>query len=303
MQDVISSRIITHRKSALYTGIGLLTAGTLFVVATPIGNLEDLSPRARRTLQHVDVIAAEDTRHTGKLLSHFAIKKRQIALHDHNEAEAVKGLIEMLLHGQSIALVSDAGTPLVSDPGFRLVQSAHNAGIVVTPIPGASAAIAAMSAAGLPSDRFAFEGFLPAKRESRVSKLKALRAESRTLVFFESVHRIKDALHDMADVFGAGRQAFIGREISKLHEQCVNATLQDLCRMLDAGEIVARGEFVVIVAGASDAPRARATINADELLAELVQVMPGSQAVDIVTRLSGGKRNEVYRDMLKLRSD
>ena len=303
MQDGISSRIITHRLSTLYVGIRHLTAGTLFVVATPIGNLEDLSPRARRTLQQVDVIAAEDTRHTGKLLSHFAIKKRQIALHDHNEAEAVEGLIELLLSGQSIALVSDAGTPLVSDPGFRLVKLAHNAGIAVAPVPGPSAAIAAMSAAGLPSDRFAFEGFLPSKRESRVSKLKALRAESRTLVFFESVHRIKDVLHDMADVFGARRHAFIGREISKLHEQCVNARLQDLCRMLDAGEIVARGEFVVVVAGAADTPQGRVTINADELLTELVQVMPGSQAVDIVARLSGSKRNEVYKDMLKLKSD
>jgi 16S rRNA (cytidine1402-2'-O)-methyltransferase len=280
-----------------------LTAGTLFVVATPIGNLEDLSPRARQTLQQVDVIAAEDTRHTGNLLSHLAIKKRQIALHDHNEVEATKGLLGLLRNGQSIALVSDAGTPLVSDPGFRLVQSAHNAGITVTPVPGASAAIAAMSVAGLPSDRFAFEGFLPSKRESRLSKLKGLCADSRTLVFFESVHRIKDALHDMADVFGASRQAFIGREISKLHEQCVNATLQDLSGMLDAGEIVARGEFVVIVAGASDTPQARATINADELLTELVQLMPGSQAVDLVTRLSGRKRNEVYKDMLKLGSD
>ena len=280
-----------------------MTAGTLFVVATPIGNLEDLSPRARQTLQQVDVIAAEDTRHTGRLLSHFAIKKRQVALHDHNEAEAVEGLIELLLRGQSIALVSDAGTPLVSDPGYRLVQSAHIAGITVTPIPGPSAAIAAMSAAGLPSDRFAFEGFLPSKRESRVSKLKALRAESRTLVFFESVHRIKDVLHDMADAFGARREAFIGREISKLHEQCVNARLEDLCSMLDAGEIVARGEFVVVVAGAADTPQGGVTINADELLTELVQVMPGSQAVDIVARLSGSKRNEVYKDMLKLKSD
>jgi 16S rRNA (cytidine1402-2'-O)-methyltransferase len=280
-----------------------LTAGTLFVVATPIGNLEDLSPRARQTLQQVDVIAAEDTRHTGRLLSHFAIKKRQIALHDHNEAEATDGLVELLLRGQSIALVSDAGTPLVSDPGFRLVQSAHKAGITVTPIPGASAAIAAMSVAGLPSDRFAFEGFLPAKREARVAMLKTLCTESRTLVFFESVHRITDTLNDMAAVLGASRQAFIGREISKLHEQCVNATLQDLCAMLDAGEIVARGEFVVVVAGTPEKPPVDATIDASELLEELVRILPGSQSVDLVTRLSGRKRNDVYKDMLKLKSD
>ena len=280
-----------------------MTAGILFVVATPIGNLEDLSPRARQTLQQVDVIAAEDTRHTGRLLSHFAIKKRQIAFHDHNEAEAVDGLIELLLRGQSIALVSDAGTPLVSDPGFRLVQSAHNAGIAVTPIPGASAAIAAMSAAGLPTDRFSFEGFLPVKHEARVSRLQTLYSDSRTLVFFESVHRINDALSDMAAVFGADRQAFIGREISKLHEQCVNATLQELSDMLDAGDIPARGEFVVVVAGSPEKPQPEATINASELLEELVRILPGSQSVDIVSRLSGRKRNEVYKDMLKLKSD
>ena len=280
-----------------------MTIGTLFVVATPIGNLEDLSPRGRQTLHQVDVIAAEDTRHTGRLLAHFAIKKRQVALHDHNEVEVVAGLIESLRSGRSVALVSDAGTPLISDPGFRLVRAAHESGITVTPIPGASAAIAAMSVAGLPSDRFAFEGFLPAKREARISRLQALRDDTHTLLFFESVHRIKNTLCDMAEIFGAERQAFIGREMSKLHEQCVYAPLQRLCAMLDTGEIVGRGEFVVAVGGARQTEPDKATIDASELLAELVQFLPGSQAVDLVSKLSGRKRNEVYKEMLGLKSD
>lgn len=280
-----------------------MTTGTLFVVATPIGNLEDLSPRGRQTLQLVDVIAAEDTRHTGRLLAHFAIKNRQVALHDHNEVEVVTGLIEAIISGNSIALVSDAGTPLISDPGFRLVRAAHEAGITVTPIPGPSAAIAAMSAAGLPSDRFSFEGFLPAKREARISKLEALRDDTHTLLFFESVHRINNTISDMVEVFGADRQAFIGREISKLHEQCVNAPLHRLCSMLESGEIVARGEFVVAVDGAPETDHDKAMVDASELLAELVQLLPGSQAVDLVSKLSGRKRNEIYKEMLELKSD
>lgn len=278
-----------------------MTIGTLFVVATPIGNLEDLSPRARQTLQLVDVIAAEDTRHTGGLLAHFAIKKRQIALHEHNEMAVVSGLIESLRNGTSVALVSDAGTPLISDPGFRLVCAAHEFGITVIPIPGASAAIAAMSVAGLPSDRFAFEGFLPAKREARISRLQALRDATYTLLFFESVHRIKNTLRDMAQVFGEDRPAFIGREISKLHEQCVNAPLQRLCSMLDTGEIVLKGEFVIALGGAPQTESDKAAIDASELLKELIQCLPGSQAVDLVSKLSGRKRNEVYKEMLDLK--
>jgi 16S rRNA (cytidine1402-2'-O)-methyltransferase len=280
-----------------------LATGTLYIVATPIGNLEDLSPRARQTLQDVDIIAAEDTRHTGKLLSHFAIRTRQVALHDHNETEAAAGLIKELVDGHSVALVSDAGTPLVSDPGYRLVRDAHEAGIIVSPIPGPSAAIAAMSVAGLPSDRFAFEGFLPSKREARQALLKSLREDTRTLIFFESVHRISDTLHDMREVFGADRRAYLGRELSKLHEQGVRASLQDLRAKLESGEIVSKGEFVVVVDGAELSGGDAASVDAGELLAALVKILPGSQAVDLVSKLSGRKRNDVYKEMLSLKSD
>jgi 16S rRNA (cytidine1402-2'-O)-methyltransferase len=279
-----------------------MTAGTLYIVATPIGNLEDLSPRARETLQNVDIIAAEDTRRTGKLLSHFAIKNRQMALHDHNESEVTAGLVAELRNGRSVALVSDSGTPLVSDPGYCLVRDAHAAGIVVSPVPGPSAAIAAMSAAGLASDRFAFEGFLPAKREARLAALKSLRNEARTLVFFESVHRIGNSLQDMCEVLGAERNAYLGRELSKLHEQGVRATLHDVHAKLESGEIVSKGEFVVVVDGATPSLQDTASVDAGDLLAALVKILPGSQAVDLVSRLSGRKRNEVYKEMLSLKT-
>jgi 16S rRNA (cytidine1402-2'-O)-methyltransferase len=279
-----------------------MTAGTLYIVATPIGNLEDLSPRARATLQNVDIIAAEDTRRTGKLLSHFAIKNRQIALHDHNESEVTAGLVAELRNGRSVALVSDSGTPLVSDPGYRLVRDAHAAGIVVSPVPGPSAAIAAMSVAGLASDRFAFEGFLPAKREARLAVLKSLRSEARTLLFFESVHRIRASLQDMCEVLGAERNAYLGRELSKLHEQGVRATLRDVHAKLESGEIVSKGEFVVVVDGAATSLQDAALVDASDLLAALVKILPGSQAVDLVSSLSGRKRNEVYQEMLRLKT-
>ena len=277
-----------------------MTTGTLYIVATPIGNLDDLSPRARRILAEVDVIAAEDTRHTARLLAHFSISTRQIALHDHNEVRAAGPLIERLQNGSSIALVSDAGTPLVSDPGFRLVGAAHEAGITVSPIPGASAAIAAMSVAGLPSDRFTFEGFLPPKQAARRNTLQAISHESRTLVYYESVHRISDSLRDMVAILGADRQAFIGREITKRHEQCVQATLGELAASLGSGEIVSKGEFVIVVAGKAASTEEIEMIAADRLLEELLEHVPGSQAADIVAKLSGRKRNAIYKEMLAL---
>ncbi|MCH7637197.1 MAG: 16S rRNA (cytidine(1402)-2'-O)-methyltransferase, partial [Proteobacteria bacterium] len=217
-------------------------SGTLFIVATPIGNLEDLSPRARQTLADVDLIAAEDTRHTGRLLSHFSIKTPLFALHDHNEDKVVESLISDLADGKSIALVSDAGTPLISDPGYRLVSTAHSRSIRVAPIAGASAATAALSAAGLPTDRFCFEGFLPAKQKARKDRLAELSRETRTIVLYESVHRIRASMADLVDEFGPSRKAFLGRELTKIHEQCVQATLSELLRQLDDGTIVAKGE-------------------------------------------------------------
>jgi len=280
-----------------------LTKGTLFVVATPIGNRDDLSPRAKQVLEDADLIAAEDTRRTGRLLSHFGIKTRQMALHEHNEESLVPGLIGKLNEGQSIALVSDAGTPLISDPGYRLLCAAHEQGIDVSPVPGASAVIAALSVAGLPTDRFCFEGFLPAKKSARQGRLVKLRQETRTIVFFESVHRIAECLSDLVEAFGPERQAFIGREITKLHEQCVSGTLEELKRMTDDGRISIKGEFVLVLEGQRATEASAVNIDINQLLQEITAVLPGSQAVDVVASLTGRGRNEVYRQMLALRGD
>jgi len=272
-------------------------SGTLFIVATPIGNLEDLTARARQTLAEVDLIAAEDTRHTGRLLSGIGVKRPLMALHDHNEEQASGILIRDLEAGRNVALVSDAGTPLVSDPGFRLVAAAHDAGIRVSPVPGPSALTAALSVAGLPTDRFCFEGFLPAKTNKRRDALAALRDERRTLVFYESVHRIADFLNDAVAAFGAERPAFIGRELTKLHEECVSATLGELCDRLAGKNIVAKGEFVVVIAGGE--PRAASTIDPDALLGELSAVLPARQAAAIAARLTGKRRNALYARLLE----
>ncbi len=274
-------------------------SGNLYVVATPIGNLEDLTPRARRTLADVDLVAAEDTRHTGRLLSHLGLKKRLIALHDHNEEQVVTKVIAELEAGHSVALVSDAGTPLVSDPGFRLLRAAHQHGVTVSPIPGACAVTAALSAAGLPTDRFCFEGFLPAKAVARRKRLQSLINESRTLVFFESVHRIAAALTDLCEVLGAERDAFIGRELSKLHEQCVQGTLGSLGQKVDAGAIVNKGEFVIVVAGA--VIETESTINAETLLIELAKHLPGKDAAKVTAKLTGEKKNALYQRLLEIR--
>lgn len=273
-------------------------SGTLFIVATPIGNLDDLSPRARQTLADVDVIAAEDTRRTGRLLSHFGVKTRLLALHDHNEADRARALIHELEAGKSVALVSDAGTPLISDPGYRLVQAAHEAGITVSPVPGPSALTAALSVAGLPTDRFCFEGFLPAKRKARRDALAALVAERRTMVFYESVHRIGESLADMVDAFGETRQAFIARELSKLHEQLALAPLGSLLHRVADDEISAKGEFVIAVAGNPEP--GESALDADRLLAELAGKLPDKEVARIAATLTGQRKNELYRRLLAM---
>ena len=275
-------------------------SGTLFVVATPIGNLEDLSPRARQTLAEVDLVAAEDTRHTGRLLSHLGVKTPQFALHEHNEARAAQSLIEQLMDGKSVALVSDAGTPLVSDPGYRLVRAAHANGIAVSPLPGPSAVTAALSVSGLPTDRFGFEGFPPAKTAARRKWLQARAADGRTLLFFEAVHRIAATLADMVDVFGADREAFLGRELTKLHEQCRRATLGELLDEVSNGTITSRGEFVIAVHGAED--NAPSSIDADRLLRELAETLPPKKAAAIAARVTGEKRNALYQRLLDIKS-
>ncbi len=277
-------------------------AGTLYIVATPIGNLEDMSPRARKIIGEADHIAAEDTRHTGRLLSHFGIKTPQIALHEHNEASVAGSLIERLIEGRSIALVCDAGTPLISDPGFRLVRAAHEQGIQVSPVAGPCAAIAAVSAAGLPTDRFCFEGFLPAKDNARQARLRELAAEARTLIFYESVHRIVDTIEDLVRAFGDERPAFIGRELSKLHEQCVAAPLLQLQAMLSDARIPGKGEFVLVVAGSDAGAPDSAEIPLDALLETLSETMSSKQAVATAVRLTGRPRNELYQRMLDIRA-
>ena len=272
-------------------------SGTLFVVATPIGNLDDLSPRARKILAEVDRIAAEDTRHTGRLLSHIGCKTRLLALHDHNEETAVGGIIARLLAGDAVALVSDAGTPLVSDPGYRLVRAAHENGIAVSPIPGASAVTAALSVAGLATDRFCFEGFAPAKKAARKARLGELANETRTIVIYESVHRIAESLNDMVDIFGADRGAFIARELTKMHEQCVQGSLSELQCLVVAETIVMKGEFVIVIAGSET--ETASTIDVDRLLAELADHLPPKIAAGIAARLSREKKNHLYDRLLR----
>jgi 16S rRNA (cytidine1402-2'-O)-methyltransferase len=275
-------------------------SGTLFVVATPIGNLEDLTPRARQTLAEVSLIAAEDTRHTGRLLMHIGCKTRQMALHDHNEEKAVYSIIETLKGGDDVALVSDAGTPLVSDPGFRLVRAAHEQGITVSPIPGASAVTAALSAAGIPTDRFCFEGFAPSRRAARKDWLESLASERRTLVIYESVHRIEECLADMVTVFGSERRAFIGRELTKMHEQCVQESLGELQRKVKDKSIVGKGEFAIVVAGSAD--EQESPLEVDRLLQALSAHLSAKDSAKVAAEATGLKRNALYERLLELKS-
>lgn len=275
--------------------------GTLYVVATPIGNLDDLTPRARQTLGSVDLVAAEDTRHTQRLLISIGAKPQLMALHDYNEEQAVRGLIETLKNGKNVALVSDAGTPLVSDPGFRLLRAAHEEAITVSPIPGASAVTAALSVAGLPTDRFCFEGFAPAKRAARRQLFQRLATEERTVVLYESVHRIADCLTDLAETFGAGRKAFIGRELTKMHEQCVQDGLGGLARRVEAGEIVSKGEFVIVISGAE--PSTESSLDLDRLLLELADHLSAKDAARVAANASGRKKNDLYQRLLELKSE
>ena len=276
-------------------------SGTLFIVATPIGNLEDLTPRARQALASVDLVAAEDTRHTLRLLSSIGAKPTLLALHDHNEERAAGSVIEALISGKNVALVSDAGTPLVSDPGFRLVRAAHERGMVVSPLPGAAAVTAALSVAGLPTDRFCFEGFPPARATARRKWLVSLRDESRTIVIYESVHRIADCLADLVEIFGADRDAFIGRELTKIHEQCVRAPLAELERLVGDGTIVSKGEFVIVVGGADR--DSKPAVDADRMLRLLGERLGASEAARIAAELTGQKKNALYERMLEIRKE
>lgn len=268
-------------------------AGCLYVVATPIGHLDDLSPRAAKVLAEVDLIAAEDTRHTQQLLAAKGLRRPLLALHDHNEAQQVEQLLARLRAGEHLALVSDAGTPLISDPGFRLVRAAREAGFKVSPIPGACAAIAALSVAGLASDRFVFEGFLPAKSSARRERLQALQDESRTLLFYESSHRIEECLADMAAELGAARQAVLARELTKLFETVLSGSLEALCAQLAADANQRKGEFVVVVQGASENTDAR-LLEGQRVFALLREHLPASKAAKLAAEISGAPRKALY---------
>lgn len=275
------------------TADGPATPGTLFIVATPIGNLADLSPRALETLRTVDAICAEDTRHTRQLLAHFGFERPLLALHEHNEGEIAGRIVARLLDGDSLALVSDAGTPLVSDPGFRLVRAARAAGVKVSPVPGPSALIAALSAVGLPSDRFAFEGFLPAKASARREQLQRLSGEPRTLVFYESSHRIAEALADLRAAFGDERPAAIARELTKLFETVLDGTLAQLQAKVDADENQRKGEFVIVVQGAGEDEGAKIA-EGRRVYALLNEHLPPSTAAKLAAEISGAPRKALY---------
>ena len=274
--------------------------GTLYVVATPIGNLGDLSPRAQKTLADVQVIAAEDTRHTGQLLKVFGIATSMVSLHEHNEAQRSQDLLERLSAGQSIALVSDAGTPLISDPGFSLVGAARLRGIPVVAIPGACAAIAALSIAGLPTDRFTFEGFLAAKASARRAQLDSLRSERRTMVFYETPHRLKDALNDLAEIFGEERLAVVCRELTKQHESSYAGALSELRERSEQDSDMSRGEIVIVVAG-NPIEMTSASMDADRLLRELLEDLSPSQAAKVTAKLTGEKRADLYEKAMRMK--
>ncbi|MCG5501410.1 16S rRNA (cytidine(1402)-2'-O)-methyltransferase [Ectothiorhodospira lacustris] len=271
------------------------------MVATPIGNLSDISRRGLEILGRVDLIAAEDTRHTGRLLVHFGLATSRVSLHEHNEEQQVPALVARLAQGDSIALVSDAGTPLISDPGFRLVAAAREAGIRVSPVPGPCALIAALSASGLPSDRFLFEGFLPAREQGRRRRLQTLREIPCTLIFYESSHRIGDALRDMAEVLGGERRAVVARELTKTFEQVQGDTLEGLVRWQSEDPNHGRGEFVVLVSGAPQQETGELTAEAERVLQLLLGELPLKSAARLAAEITGVSRNILYQRGLELR--
>lgn len=287
------------RHSAMLPRMSAITSssvppGRLWIVATPIGHLDDLSPRAERVLRDVDWIAAEDTRHSGVLLARIGSRARTLALHEHNEREQAARVVELLRGGSDVALVSDAGTPLVSDPGYRLVRAAREAGLVVSPVPGPCAAIAALSVAGLPSDRFVFEGFLPARPAARRERLGELVAEPRTLIFHESSHRIVESLADMAAVFGAARGAVLARELTKLHETVLDASLGALLEQVQADADQRRGEFVVLVAGAEGEAADATLAEGRRVFALLREELPPARAAKLAAAITGAPRKALY---------
>jgi 16S rRNA (cytidine1402-2'-O)-methyltransferase len=284
---------------------GLPATGKLYVVATPIGNLGDLSARARETLAGCALIAAEDTRHTGILLKAFGIGTPQVSLHDHNEALRAIEIIARLREGKSIALVSDAGTPAISDPGFELVRAVAAAGIEIVAVPGPCAAIAALSIGALPTDRFCFEGFLPARGAARRLRLKSLAEEPRTLVIYESPHRVRETLEDCVTAFGEARAATVVREATKLHETTYRGSLLELSSLATSDADLARGEIVLLIGGAPQAPASgddsESKAELDKVLIALLAELPLKQAARLAAQITGARDNEAYKRALFLK--
>jgi 16S rRNA (cytidine1402-2'-O)-methyltransferase len=269
--------------------------GSLYVVATPIGNLQDFSLRAQSVLREVDLIAAEDTRHSRHLLNHFGITTQLQSLHEHNERIKSRVLLQRLHDGDSIALISDAGTPLISDPGYYLIQAAHAAQVTVVPIPGANALISALSVAGFPADRFIFEGFLPAKSAARLRHLEKLSIESRTLVFYEAPHRIFDCINDMVQIFGEMREAVLAKELTKLFETIYRDTLGGILNWLKTRDSLKKGEFVIVVQGAPE-PDNRAIDSETERIFQLLRKeLPLKQAAKLTGKITGVSKNVLYQ--------
>jgi len=276
-------------------------AGILYVVATPIGNPADVTLRALETLREADLIICEDTRRTGMLLSAHQIKVPMLSNFEHNEARRLPEIMSKLESGARLALVTDAGTPGISDPGFRLVRAAREAGIEVNAVPGACAAIAALSIAGLPTDRFTFEGFLPAREAARIKALEVLRTEPRTMVFYEAPRRLREALADMAQILGGRREAAVVREITKTHEETIRATLSDLAEHFRKQD--ALGEITIVVEGASELERVASHQSGVTVQALVEAGMSIKDASTVIARLTGASRREIYQQAIRNRSE
>ena len=268
----------------------------LYVVATPIGNLEDISHRAVRVLSQANCIAAEDTRHSRVLLNHYGIDTPMLSLHDHNETVRIPKLLERIRNGESVALISDAGTPLISDPGFSLVKAIADDHLKIFSVPGPSAVISALSVGGLASDRFLFEGFLPARQSARLKRLRALVSEAVTMVFYESSHRIRASISDMVEIFGPGREAAICRELTKRFETVIRGSLAQLSGRLQADPKQCKGEFVVLVAANADI---ESSIDALELARALQAYLPASQAARVAAKITATSRRKIYKALEK----
>ncbi|MCU7942434.1 MAG: 16S rRNA (cytidine(1402)-2'-O)-methyltransferase [Candidatus Thiodiazotropha sp. (ex Cardiolucina cf. quadrata)] len=277
-----------------------MSKGVLYVVATPIGNIEDISQRALETLKQVDFIAAEDTRHTRPLLKHYGINTPLRAFHQYNEHAKLEMMLQILDAGQSIALVSDAGTPLISDPGFPLVREQIQRGGRVVPVPGASALICALSASGLPTDRFMFLGFPPRQTRQRLAWLQTFADEVSTLVFYESSHRVADSVAAMCEVFGSDREGVIARELTKLHETILRGSLESLSERLQQDRDQQKGEFVILIRGATGEAGERIEVDIEQMLITLMAELPLKQAVSLASRVSGIKKNILYKQALKI---